>query len=309
MNTDIFGNPIPPNEIELNVYHDEREIPRQWFYHSFCFIPLQNERKVLNTLCSHRRESTWESEIHFKELKGTNTENDLAKRWVDYYGNEGIDDFYYYLLGIDLQMIEKRLWKSGTRDHRIYNRFFQMGLYGAIKWFFLNPDARYHEVIINKIFSHERSREDKDEFHTRPIFETLQKSLSSDEVIIFKTYKIKEVKSDHEEEIKHPDASHFIQFADVIMGTFSQIYDNTSNHEGKKLCARAMLKCELPGKIMSFNPNSRYYKRYAVSFFPKAKITERDFFDKTPEYFLKSQFYNKRSMAFTSKGQMTFNMK
>lgn len=309
MNLDIFGHTITPNEITLNVYHDEREIPKQWLYHSFCLIPTDKEKNVLDTLLSHRKKSTWNKEIHFKELEDTRTENDLAVRWVNYYGGEGFNDFYFYLLGIDLQRIEKRLWQSGTRNHRIYNRFFQIGLYGAIKWFFLNPNSGYSRVIINKVFSHERSREDRDEFHTRPIFETLQKSLEKCENIIFNSYQITEVASNHENEPNNPEASHLIQFVDIIMGTFSQIFDNTSNHEGKKLCANAMLRHELPKEIMNINPNSRYYKKYAVSFFPSMKISERDFFNKSPEYLKANQFYTMRDMEYTLKDQMTlFNI-
>ncbi len=310
MNLDIFGSTASKKEMVLNVYHDEREIPKKWLYHSFCFIPTTSEKSVLGTLWSHRKESTWEKEIHFKDLKDTHTVNDLAVRWIRYFCNAGFNDFYFYLLGVDLQLIVKRSWKSGARDHRIYNRFFQIGLYGAVKWFFLNPATDYEDVLINQIFSHGKSREDKDEFHTRPIFETLQKSLDNNENITFNSYKIAEVVSDHDEEPHNPNASHFIQFVDIIMGTFSQIYDDTSKHKGKNLCANTMLSFELPKKIMSINPRSRYYKKYAVSFFPKAKISEKDFFEKRPEYFKASQFYNTRSMAYTSRGQMTlFNSK
>lgn len=302
---DLFGSPISRRKgITLNLYHDERRIPGQWFYHAFCFIPVENENKVLEALACHRRQSTWEKEIHFKDLDDTRSENDLAIRWVNYFGSEGFNDFYFYLLGINLQQIEKQLWKSDTRTHRIYNRFFQIGLYSAIKWFFLNSTVGCNSVVMNRIFSHERSREDKDEFHTKPIFETIEKSSDRGESISFNSYRIIEVNSDHEKEPNSPSASHLIQFIDIIMGTFSQIYDNTSKQQGKKLCADAMLRCGLPGKIAGVNPNSRYYKKYALSFFPLAKISKKDLAEKTLQYFKAGQFYSERDMTYTSKGQM-----
>jgi len=302
---DLFGNPASQRKgITLNLYHDERKIPSQWFYHSFCFVPVENENKVLEALIHHRKQSAWEKEIHFKDIDNTRTENDLAVRWINYFGAEGFNDFYFYLLGINLQQIEKQLWRSDTRDHRIYNRFFQIGLYSAIKWFFLNSTVGYSSVVLNRIFSHKRSHEDKDAFHTKPIFETLEKSLDRRESISFNSYRIVEVNSDHEEEPDNPSGSHLIQFVDIIMGTFSQIYDNTSNQQGKKLCADAMLRCGLPKKIAGVNPNSRYYKKYALSFFPLAKISKKDFLGKTLQYFQASQFYSDRDMAYTAKGQM-----
>ena len=76
---DLFGNPASQRKgITLNLYHDERKIPSQWFYHSFCFVPVENENKVLEALIHHRKQSAWEKEIHFKDIDNTRTENDLA---------------------------------------------------------------------------------------------------------------------------------------------------------------------------------------------------------------------------------------
>ena len=75
MQTDLWGKVIPPKEITVSVYHDEREITNEWLYHSFLFVPVQNEKDVLNLLNEARRRSGWEKELHFSNLEKTETEN------------------------------------------------------------------------------------------------------------------------------------------------------------------------------------------------------------------------------------------
>ena len=53
--TDLFGNPVPIKQIECNVYHDEREIPRKWLYHGFLFVPVDRQDNVLNDLAKERQ--------------------------------------------------------------------------------------------------------------------------------------------------------------------------------------------------------------------------------------------------------------
>lgn len=300
MKRDLWGNEIPPEEITVNVYHDEREITNHWLYHSLLFIPVQNEDNVLNSLNEARRMTGWERELHFVELDNTKTENRLACEWIDLFGQSLFGEIYFYFFGVNYQNLEKTLWESRQRDFKIYNRFFQIGLYGAIGWFFLR--AGVEKVSVQNIFSDKKPRKGEDRFHTQPIEEIDAKSLLKGENIIFAYPKIIEVESDHEKEKDYPSKSHFIQFVDLLMGTFSQIFDNKSEQEGKRMVANKCLRFELPAKLMRYNPNSRYYKRYAVSFFPKRKLTTKQILEGgiTGEV---NQFYNKREMKYTTKNQ------
>lgn len=296
----FWGDTIPPNEITVNVYHDEREIANNWLYHSFLFVPIQNEEKVLNLLDERRQRNGWKKEMHFKGLGKTGIENRLACEWIDLFGQSLFGEIYFYFFGVNYQNLERTLWKSRQRDFKIYNRFFQIGLYGAIAWFFLR--AGFEKVCVQSIFSDKKPRKGEDRFHTQPIEEIEAKSLLKGENIIFAYPKIIEVESDHEKEKDYPSQSHFIQLLDLLMGTFSQIFDNTSDQEGKCMAANKCLRSELPAKLMRPNPNSRYYKRYAVSFFPKRKLTTKQILEGGIIGEV-NQFYNKREMKYTTKNQ------
>lgn len=75
MQKNLLGINVPAKVITVNVYHDERQIPKKWLYHSFLFIPTHKEEAVLNSLNGARFESGWRKELHFKELQETKREN------------------------------------------------------------------------------------------------------------------------------------------------------------------------------------------------------------------------------------------
>lgn len=302
MKRDIWGNEMPLKEITVNVYHDEREVTNEWLYHSFLFVPIQNEEDVFNLLNKARRKSRWEKELHFSGLEKTDTENRLALEWIDLFGQSLFGDIYFYFFGVNYQNLEKSLWKRPQRDSKIYNRFFQIGLYGAVAWFFLR--AGFEKVSIQNIFSDKKSRGQADSFHTQPIEEIEIKSLLKGENIIFAYPKIIEVESDHEKEKDYPSKSHFIQLLDLLIGTFGQIFDNTSYQEGKRMAADKCLWFELPAKLMRYNPNSRYYKRYAISFFPKQRLTKKEILEGDIRGKV-NQFYSEREMKYVSRNQLS----
>jgi len=303
MQKDFWNNRVSTKEITVNVYHDEREIHNKWLYHSFLFIPVSNEKHILKSINDKRGD--WNRPMHFVKLRGTRTDIKIVSSWIDYFCIEAYEQIYFYLLGVNYKHLEKNLWNKKTRDHRIYNRFFQIGLYGAIKWFFLYSASPLRKIIIKQIFSDLKSREEIDSFLTESISAVSLKAFMRDESICFVNDKIVEVESDHRKELFYPSASHLIQFVDIIMGTFSQIFDNTSTQLGKVKCAEWMLKYELPKKIMKINTHSRYYKRYAISFFPKGKVTKEDIEQKNLLYFTNAQFYNRREMKYTTRDQMS----
>ncbi len=306
MSVDLFGNANTTKEIRCFVYHDERGIPNKWLYHGFLFIPINFKKLLLERLAKERAESTWKKEIHFSELKDTRTMNDLAVRWINLFCSL-YNNTYFYLLGVNYNNLAKDLWnKRRTRDFKIYNRFFQIGLYGAIKWFFLNTTASFQKVVVEKIFSDAKSRMSHDKFHWQPISEINIKSFIEDEPIVFNCSKVIEVDSNHENEIKHRDESHLIQYVDLIIGGFSQVFDNTSVHNGKQQVAKLLVNNRLPNEIIGYNHShfkSVYYKKYAVSFFPKEKLSQNVIMSRNI-FRQKNRFYNERTLAFCNKNQI-----
>lgn len=178
-------------------------------------------------------------------------------------------------------------------------------MYGAIKWFFFGKEPKFEEVYVENVFSDRKLRKIEDRFHSQPIEDIKWKSLIKGENIFFRTLKIVDIESDHKKEKYYPEKSYFVQFVDLIMGTFSQIFDNTSGQKGKCLAASKCLKFELPTRLMKYNPNSRYYKKYAISFFPKKKLTKKEILEGDMRGKV-NQFYNERVMKYPIKNQLSF---
>lgn len=302
---DIFGKNVQElkREVCMYAFHDERKV-NEWLYHGFLFIPVEHFETTYNFLMGIRNNNNWQKPVHFKDLNKTRDMNNTARQWV-----EGLDQhgdlyrkIYYHFFGVDLNRIEKRLWKK-DKNWKIYNRFFQIGLYSGLKWFFSDSNP----ITIKRIYSDKKSRTYIDTFHTKLIFEIEVKSLLKNENIIFEINKIFEVDSDHRKERNFKEESHVIQFVDVIIGGISQVIDFTSLHIGKNLIAETLVNMRLPERVMSYNINSRFYKLYSVSFFPKHKISLDEFNKETLEIQVrkKDQFYTKRPMKFVDRDQMS----
>lgn len=306
MSHDLFGNVNLPKEIRCFVYHDERVIPKKWLYHGFLFVPIGFKKQLIDMLEKERATSTWEKEIRFSNLKDTRTMNDLAIRWTNLFFTSLHNSTYFYLLGVNYTNLAKDLWNTKTKDFKIYNRFFQIGLYGAIKWFFLNQNAGFKKVVIQDIFSDAKSRTPQDKFHSQPIKDMIFKKIIKDEPITF-TFRgltITEVDSNHNAETKYKDESHIIQYVDLLIGGISQVLDNTSNHEGKCKVAEILVNAKIPKRIMGGRKfKSIYYKKYAVSFFPKNKLSKNEIIDKSV-YKQKNQFYDERILNFCNRDQL-----
>lgn len=303
-NRDLFGKLISPKEISINVYHDEREIPDRWLYHSFLLVPISKENEVIHLLLETRKKCKWDKEIHFIDLKETAIANDLAMSWLELFAGMLPRHIYFYFLGIDYKNLEKRVWeKRSSRDHKIYNRFFEIGLHGSLKWFFLHSKSEYKKVVVENIFSDAKSRKSSDKFHQQAIREIESNASQKNENICFNCTSILDIDSDHEKEIRFQHASHLIQFVDLISGALSQSLDATSSHLGKHLCAKKLLSHGLPGAVMGYqdqNFQSPYYKRFAMSFFPIKKLSKEEILLKR---YTKNLFFTSRKLQYLDKVQ------
>jgi len=302
---DLYGE-TGSKELICSVFHDEREVPKKWLYHGFLFVAVEDESRLLDLILKERDESQWDKELHFIGLNRTRTMNALAERLTYLFCNHLHGFVYFYLLGIDYTQLTKDLWADRkTRDHRIYNRFFQIGLYSAIKWLFLHKDSDLEKLIIENIYSDEKERSINDLFHSMPITDIVFKSLIKDEPIEFTNQRIVEVNSDHKQELRYKSQSHIIQLVDLLVGAFSQTMDATSEHEGKCNVADIMTRHELPAILMKYDDDyfsSPFYKKYCISFFPKVRMSEKEIISEKV-FRQKSQFYNLREIGHLHVGQ------
>lgn len=139
-----------------------------------------------------------------------------------------------------------------------------------------------------------------DNFHTYAIDEILYRAIIKNEGITFNSLRIIEIESDHRKEQQYPDHSHFIQFCDLIIGAISQALDNTSTHEGKCKCAEILLSSRVLYDLLRDTPmfDSNYYKKYALSFFPKERLSKEQILNK--DYDSKRLHYQKRQIQYSN---------
>jgi hypothetical protein len=302
---DLFGQQTT-RQVTCSVFHDEREDPKRWLYHGFLFVPTEHEGPLIEQILKERTDSKWDKELHFQDLKNTRTMNDLAIRLTNLFCNYLHGSTYFYFFGVDYTHLAKEMWADRkTRDHRIYNRFFQIGLYSAIKWFFLHKDSDIEKVSISKIYSDKKDRAIEDLFHSMPITDISFKAFIKDEPIEFVTKTIIEVDSDHERETKYKSQSHIVQLVDLILGGFGQALDATSEHDGKVQVAQTLTRNGVPNILMVYDDayfSSSYYKRYCVSFFPRTRMTKEEVISEGV-FRRKDQFYNSREVKTLNRGQ------
>ena len=80
--------------------------------------------------------------------------------------------------------------------------------------------------------------------------------------------------SDPCRETTHPEYTHLVNFVDVLIGSFSEVIDYPTKQGGcTEVAEKVFPVCR---KLLEspYNRNSRYYKRYAVSFFPKQLVSK-----------------------------------
>jgi len=259
------------NRVRLLVFHDERFIPKKWLYHGFVlckpeqFSALQKEllRAKTEVGCGQNKR------IHFSNLSSDSAGSSrtrTAVKWAELSVHKLYEHIWFYLFGVNITNIDYQFFgplsDGQIRDYRMYNRFFEIGLYSACRYFF---DVENEKVEIVKIFSEERSLEADNPFlNYAP--DKINRRQSN---IIVKCKQIIHVAGDFSREKDNPECVDTVNFVDVIMGAFSQAIDRTGRQRGCLEVAQQLFPvcqklCENP-----YNKNSRYYKRYAMSFFPK----------------------------------------
>jgi len=284
------------NTTEILAFHDERWVP-SWLYHGFILCEVSRLPSVRETLLETKRKANCNlnKRIHFSELRSSShgsSRTRTAVNWARLFVTKLYQYIWFYFFGVNLKNIDYQFFGTTSngqdRHSRIYNRFFEIGLFSACRFFF---DPSIEEVEILQIFSEKRELADTNPFLTLAPYKINRRESN----IVAKNRQIIQVDSVPSKEKDNPECCDILNLVDVLMGAFSQAFDYTS---GSRAC------CEVAEKLMPvckrlsempYNKNSRYYKRCAMSFFPKSKQsvpTIRNYGIRPPE----DQFYSRRTI-------------
>jgi len=288
-------------EIKLEIYSDEIwcvESPEDhslWMYLGSLFVPLESKEHYLKMLtnlrcigsnewkqnkidCTHscKYHERNDTEIHYKDLDRSNARFKIADSWVRKVINRvgaGDNKLYINILGLNLSnMNMSSFGKNKTNDMIIYNRFYRTLLLSGLNYFFKN----YEKITINKIY-HDNGGQSHDNLF--PWHSIHKINLDSNKINILDNI-IKFLESDHRNSKRAE--SNFIQLIDLALGATYCLLHDPSKKEYKIKIGQAFeptLKILLDRKRASNSNalygdyyNSRYYRTYQVSFFPKDKI-------------------------------------
>lgn len=308
---------VQQNTIRLKLFCDESCSPQEgWLYLGILLVPESMEafllQDLLNKRCNRPRTGNWGEcnplckfhernnvEIHFKEI-GYRNKNKyyLSSRWTDYFLQE-VDKVFLYILGINLNKLDRSYFGDDSIEDTIYNRFFRTAILKASKSFFSKYE--YNEIIITEIIHDESSsKESHYYFNWHPIFFI---NLNDPRVKIVAP-EIRFLDSDHRKPRGHRIYSHFLQFTDLVLGCTRNCLDYTSSNELKReLSIKALELIErlinAPGNI---NSSYKYVNRIKIDFFPKHDLRQFNNYD-LQQLKRWDSFYTKRELAIQHREQ------
>ncbi len=307
---DIFGNEITERTASLSVFCDERKIEscyhqlnENWLYISLLIIPTFKKTEILEKLGKYREDENYPYELSFRNIDAPSRNSNLtrlAKLWI----KEVVEDlnkcFYFSILGINKDRLLFELFGEkgdrGGREENIYNRFFRANFKGAINLLF--PENEYEKIVISELFHDKQGRLEAHSYFPWHLI-----SKVSDDRISFGSNTFRFIDSDNMLEPVYKDESHFIQLADILVGSFSHCLDLPAPYsEGKKEVA----KIALP--LLENIVNGVYIKDrwYSISFFPSRKLSWEEYLD--PTYRSQSRFFTSRRILLKESlsGQLSF---
>jgi len=263
------------NTVELLAFHDERRV-RTWLYHGFVLCEVDGFPQLRDQLVDAKSGCACDIDkrIHFSELRSRGTGSSrtrTAVAWAKLFATSLHSSMWFYFFGINLRNIDYEFFGPSVagqaRDFRIYNRFFEIGLFGACRFFF---DSEGEDVEIVHIVSEKRDLEKDNPFLIHAPYRINRRASN----IRVRGRRVVQAASHPCRETAHPEYAHLVNFVDVLIGSFSEVIDYTTKKDGctevaEKVCPVCIKLLENP-----YNRNSRYYKRYAVSFFPKRLVSK-----------------------------------
>lgn len=306
----LFGNQVElPKRYRLVVFHDERYLKPEWLYHGYLFCSEDSIDWLHARLLEIRSNANCERDksIHFKELRSGSsgsTRTKTAVGWAKFFVNEMYENAWFYLLGINLRNVDYDFFgpvaDGGTRDYRIYNKFFEIGLYSACRFFF---DVRKDLVEIVRIFSEKRDLPEDDPFLLHAPYRINKRGSN----ITINCTQVTPLAGGIKREGQFPEHVDVVNLVDVLVGGCSQVFDNPGRKDGCEEVARILVPVCQFFAINPYNPrgeNRCYLKKYVASFFPKGGTTLRGLTrGKLPP---PNQFYYQRQLKFCQRDQYHF---
>lgn len=298
--------------LDIHVYSDEiksftNSLGERWMYIGFVVIPGPRYDEACLVLENLRRDVGYNNELHFSQLRNYsdshqhNKKTLLAKRWTEAVLYDDKKIFHYHLLGINLNNIQEKAFgdKGPEQKLNMYSRLYRSSILYSLKSFFPGRQVRvaiYHDKE-NSLQQHERF----DWYNIRLID-------SAEENISFLNPHVEFVDSDHQKELRFPQASHFIQLCDILTGGISHVLDARNDKDGCNEIAQLLVPLvkRLTDPRERRNPNSRFshHQRLSLSFFPSKRLKPKELHD--PNKRLTSGFYITRPLLFVERqsGQM-----
>lgn len=256
---------VPKSSLNVRVFHDERYIGNQWLYHGYlvvedsCFPELKTWQQACRQAVGRPDKA-----VHFKELTSrSSSQTKLAIKWVQCLDNGLCNMARFYLLGIDLGQLDRKKFgldaKGKALDTRVYNRFFHMGMYSGLRWFF----PHIEQVVVRGIYSEHRDLHEEDGFcHQAPYH--INKREANIVVVCENVTMVPAKAADGNRCLLD-----CLQMTDVFTGACSQILDHSNRKDGCVDVAgvlRSTVDDILQNHLKTGKP---WYKRFAISFFPE----------------------------------------
>jgi len=261
------------DSVELLAFHDERRV-RNWLYHGFVLCEVDDFPHLRDQLVNAKGESGCDVDkrIHFSELRSGGSGSSRTRAaiaWAKLFVTTLHSIMWFHFFGINLNNIDYEFFGPSSagqaRDFRIYNKFFEIGLFGTCSFFF---DSR-EDVEIVHIVSEKRDLEKENPFLIHAPYRINRRASN----IRVRGRQVVQVASHPGRETAHPGYAHLVNLVDVLIGSFSEVIDYTTKKDGcTEVAERVFPVCS---RLLEnpYNKNSRYYKRYAVSFFPKRLVS------------------------------------
>ena len=261
--------------VELLAFHDERRVPN-WLYHGFVLCKAGNLPQLRDQLVNAKSQCGCDigKRIHFSELGSGGTGSSrtrTAVAWAKLFATSLHSSMWFYFFGVNLRNIDYEFFgPSGSghaRDFRIYNRFFEIGLFGACRFFFNSADE---DVEIVHMVSEKRDLDRDDPFLIHAPYKINRRASN----IMVRDSQVVQAASRPCREMANPEYAHLVNFVDVLVGSFSEVIDYTTKKDGCTEVAERVFPVCIKLLENPYNKNSRYYKRYAASFFPKRLVSK-----------------------------------
>jgi len=296
---DLFGQSCEPHA-NVIAFHDER-YSMEWLYHGFLIVEQDAYNSLEEFMAHCRKESACAKAVRFATLNGSSRKSSrtrLGLLWAKSLERDLLEYVRFFLLGVDLSRIDRNLFGRGEGESsdvsmRIYNRFFEIGLFSALRWFFSDMDG----IQVSHIVAEERHLPEHDPFPHHAPYRINQRGSS----VTVGCPQVAMIPAKSEGSDWPQAVLDCLQLTDVLIGGFAQVLDDPNKKPGCIEIGEALLPRVRKMNENPFNKNSRAWKRLAMRFFPDKSIAEQVYESERPY----GMMYPARRLKFEDRGQLS----